>query len=234
MRKKTTDAEKINLPAKSTRHYVKKTGVSTRDVILQKACEIINNTGVVDFRIEALATALNLSPGNITYHFPKKEDIISAIWEQYIDNLADLTTQMITPLLDIKQLFLFHRTSAVRTLTFVGVVVYYYGDVGVLRRDNEYYNNQTALARKVIHTSYEILHKNGYMNEIEDQEMLELTFQSQFMMLRWWINHAMIEGDVNNIKNKIDEYITMSFFPLAPYLTDKGRRQFESILNVLQ
>lgn len=219
---------------KSTRTYTKKSGVSTRDVILEKASQIINRTGVVDFRIEALATSLDLSPGNITYHFPKKEDIVNSIWDQYISNVTSITDQLLTPLLDIKQLFLFHRSSALKAVDKLGVTVYFFGDMGILMQENELYMSHVKEARTLIYESYKTLTRNGYLQNIDSDLMKNLTFESQFMVLRWWFNHAM--NNTNNIEEitaLTDKYMVMALYPLVPYLTDKGKRQFESILEVL-
>lgn len=219
---------------KSTRTYTKKSGVSTRDVILEKASQIINRTGVVDFRIEALATSLDLSPGNITYHFPKKEDIVNSIWDQYISNVTSITDQLLTPLLDIKQLFLFHRSSALKAVDKLGVTVYFFGDMGILMQENELYMSHVKEARALIYESYKTLTRNGYLQNIDSDLMKNLTFESQFMVLRWWFNHAM--NNTNNIEEitaLTDKYMVMALYPLVPYLTDKGKRQFESILEVL-
>lgn len=219
---------------KSTRTYTKKSGISTRDVILDKASQIINRTGVVDFRIEALATSLDLSPGNITYHFPKKEDIVNSIWDQYISNVTSITDQLLTPLLDIKQLFLFHRSSAIKAVEKLGVTVYFYGDMGILMQENEIYMKHVKDARDLFYESYKILIRNGYLKNIESEMMKNLTFESQFLVLRWWFNHAMNNtASTEEITALTDKYMVMALYPLVPYMTEKGKHQFESILEVL-
>jgi len=234
MKNNSAPASKTRAKTTPSRHYSKQSGSSTREVILQKANEIINRTGVVDFRIEALATALNLSPGNITYHFPKKEDIISSIWNKYISEMKNMEEQALTPLLDIKQLFLLCRGLAVKTVAYMGVAAHYYGDIGVLIRDNQEYNDHLAVVRKAMFESYDILHNNGYLSAISDPIMKNLTFEAQYMPLRWWINSAMIGADVDAIAGKLDSYIGMSLYPLIPHLTKEGRGQLYNILNVLK
>ena len=58
--------------ARQTRMAAKRAGTSTRELIIARANEIINRTGVDDLRIETLAQSLGLSHRNITYHSPKK------------------------------------------------------------------------------------------------------------------------------------------------------------------
>lgn len=220
--------------AKMTRMAAKRAGTSTRELIIASANEIINRTGVVDFRIETLAQSLSLSPGNITYHFPKKEDIIAAIWEEYVAIMRDTTAEMITPLLDIKQLFLYFRTAAAKAISYVGVTTYYFGDMGALLRENETFRRQVDRGRELIFASYDTLEKNGYMNPITNPEIKEMTFDSQMTMLRWWINHALTKFPEQDLPVVMDKYIALSLLQLIPYLTDSGKRQFESIVNLIK
>lgn len=212
----------------------KKSGASTRDNIVNCAREILNNVGVIDFRIEMLASELGLSPGNITYHFPRKEEIISAVWDEAQKVHTDMTEQIDTPLLDIKQLFLLHRASAIKSLDYVGVNTYYYGDVGNLKR--EWVNNKEFVQRAKTNMlkSYDVLCQNGYMTPIEDPFIRELTFETQFAILRWWYNLALLNCDIERIKKDIDKYVISSIFPLVPYLTENGLRQFESIKSLMK
>lgn len=212
----------------------RKGGASTREMIVASASEIINRTGVIDFRIEALAQSLALSPGNITYHFPKKEDIIAAIWQEYITQLADNNTKLITPLLDIKQLFLYFRTIATKTVNYVGVATYYFGDMGAVQRNYDFFHNELSATRALMLESYDVLRSNGYMNPIKDKGLKELTFQSQYVMLNWWLNHALTKYPREQIVDRMDRYIAMSLLPLAPYLTPLGKQQLDSILNFIK
>lgn len=220
--------------ARTSRLAAKRAGASTRELIIASANEIINRTGVVDFRIETLAQSLSLSPGNITYHFPKKEDIIAAIWEEYLAMMRDTTAEMLTPLLDIKQLFLFFRTAAAKAINYVGVTTYYFGDMGTLLRENEAFRAQMQVSRELIFKSYETLCKNGYMSPIPDGKLKELTFDSQFTMLRWWLNHGLMHFPQQDLPAVMDKYIALSLLQLVPFLTDSGKRQFSSIINLIK
>lgn len=212
----------------------KKNGGSTRDSIVNCAREILNNVGVIDFRIEMLAKSLDLSPGNITYHFPRKEDIISAVWSDYQQILDDLSSQVNTPLLDVKQLFLIHRSAAMKSLDYLGVKTYYFGDVGNLKREWEFNDKFSKRIFNSIRLSFDILVRNGYMKPIEDEQMLQLTCESQFILLRWWYNFAMLDCDIEKVKADTDKHIVNALYPMVPYFTESGRHQFENIKTVIK
>lgn len=218
---------------KQPRAYSKKNGVSTRDAIIDMARDIINKGGVIDFRIETLAQALGLSPGNITYHFPRKEDIISVIWENSNQQIDGMLEQLTTPLLDVKQLFLILRATAMNSLDYIGVKSFYNGDVGNLKRRFVENYEYVTLLRRTMFGAYSILASNGYMTEIPSEMLKELTFQTQFLSIRWWSNLSMLDGDYDQIKIDIDQHCLNAIYPLMPYLTDSGRRQYDSILAMI-
>ena len=56
--------------------------MSTKDKILEKSLELFNNQGVHNVGVRDIARALEMSPGNMSYHFPKKEDVILALMEK--------------------------------------------------------------------------------------------------------------------------------------------------------
>ena len=68
--------------------------MKTREKILQKTLELINANGPTALRIEDLSNSLKLSPGNITYYFPRKGDILRGVHEEYTKEAVALTEEM--------------------------------------------------------------------------------------------------------------------------------------------
>jgi AcrR family transcriptional regulator len=56
--------------------------MSTRDNILDAALELFNEQGTAAVSTNHIAAAINISPGNLYYHFRNKEDIINALFER--------------------------------------------------------------------------------------------------------------------------------------------------------
>jgi len=53
-----------------------------KEKILSKTLELFNTFGYESVTMRDIAGALNISPGNLTYHFKKKDDLIYAIVRQ--------------------------------------------------------------------------------------------------------------------------------------------------------
>lgn len=61
----------------------------TRNIILDQALELFNKKGLPAVSFRELARALNMSPGNLSYHFKKKEEIVEALYHRLVASLAE-------------------------------------------------------------------------------------------------------------------------------------------------
>jgi AcrR family transcriptional regulator len=71
--------------------------MKTRDKIIQASIELFNEQGERNVTTNHIAAHLNISPGNLYYHFRNKEDIILSIYEEYARNLLLDTFPQVSP-----------------------------------------------------------------------------------------------------------------------------------------
>ena len=60
--------------------------VSTKDRILKAAFQELIEKGFVRFTIQGVAERVQISLGNLTYHFPNREQLIQAMIDQWFEN----------------------------------------------------------------------------------------------------------------------------------------------------
>jgi len=59
--------------------------MGTKEKILDTALTLFNEKGATDVTTNHLASTLNMSPGNLYYHYRNKEEIIRALFSDYDD-----------------------------------------------------------------------------------------------------------------------------------------------------
>ena len=79
--------------------------MSTQDKILNAALALFNEQGTAAVSTNHIAAAINISPGNLYYHFRNKEDIIRALYERLFaawDEIFQLPSYRAPELTDIE------------------------------------------------------------------------------------------------------------------------------------
>lgn len=210
-----------------------KSSPSTRRVILDKSREIINRIGANDFKIDVIAGELELSPGNITYHFSRKDDICIALWHELMDRL-DFDV-IVTQMLDLKQLFLALRAVNGMLWDYRGVVMSHGGDVRLVRRDDDTDERQ-SISRMIcdfFSKAHDILRRNGYVRDVSEQ-VLSSVLESENIILRSWLNYqavAEVAGEAEPLPKEeaVNRGALMAIYAMYPLFTEKALADFKEI-----
>lgn len=206
---------------------------STRLSILERANAIINQIGMSDFRIDTLSQSLKISPGNITYHFPKKDDISYYIWKRCQKELHTIAAGQINQFMDLKQLYLLFRQIISTLYSYRGTLNYMLGDSGVMRRlrqeNRELWSEVYGEYKKI--KGY--LVASNSIREFEDDNLDRLCFESHILILGWSVNYAYSDS-VSDVGSLAERQAFVSLSPLVPFLDEPGKRQYTEILSLIK
>lgn len=209
-------------------------GVSTFDAILERSIEQTNQKGVVDFRIDSLAMSLKLSPGNITYHFAKKEEICNMIWNEFHRQLL-LKIASLSMMLDLKQLYLVFRDMANVMYNYRGVVMYRGGDVDSLSQEKDEDESYLSSTREMFMQVSAILEKNGYLIPLDAERSKSALF-CHMVAMRYWINSQTITSQIDPLSpgRDINQNALLILYSFYPQMTEKGHAEFVEISSMVE
>lgn len=63
---------------------------NTKSKIVDQSISLFNRHGYSNVSLHQIAKALNLSSGNLTYHYPKKAALMDAVYAEFVDELLSL------------------------------------------------------------------------------------------------------------------------------------------------
>ena len=69
---------------------VKKAPRRTAERILEVTLELFNRFGEPNVSTTLISAELNISPGNLYYHYPAKDELINALFDRYEHSLGEL------------------------------------------------------------------------------------------------------------------------------------------------
>lgn len=196
--------------------------MNTKDDIKQKSLELFNQKGFSEVTLRDIASALGKSYGNITYHFPTKENLLNTLYFDMVDELQSVSIafktdeSLFTKILSapkytfdisFKYLFLFKDYNHIlRTYPNIAAVV---------MKSNEA-RKQAMLQTLVALQMQEILRKD--LQEKDLQYIMELS-----SAMRTYFFLQINDTEANNPELQAT-YVSYVNLLLYPYLTEKGQK----------
>lgn len=198
--------------------------MKTKDRILHKSLELFNELGEPNVTTLLISDELNISPGNLYYHFKSKSDILSNLFNWYekeINSLLETADNSLEDTtIDIEdQWFFLH-------LIFEKIAKYrfLYQDIVHVLKHHE--NIQLRFNRIIAHkrrASSNILYnlrKQGYL-KANDSEMDALC-ENIVLTATFWLNYVIVsQKGINEDALARGVYQVISL--VAPYLDDEQR-----------
>lgn len=203
--------------------------MKTRDRILRTALALFNEEGEVDQTAVDLANVLEISPGNLYYHFKGKDAIISVLFDNFetelrmilggsdgaISNMEDQWVFIYILLEEIYDFRFFYRD--------LGVLLARYPELGSRFRGLLKEKRKT-IERLLDHlSSTQIIHIDPVLaGLLTDQILATLTY---------WLSLDQIEGTDLPPAHLIHRTVFQTMAMIVPYMGDDGADMLERMLN---
>ena len=199
--------------------------MKTRDKILHKSLELFNELGEPNVTTLLISDELDISPGNLYYHFKSKTDILTEIFGWYELEINELLDSPSTATDIEDQWFFLH-------LIFENIAKYrfiYKDVVNVLERYEGIKQRFIKIILKKREASLKILSNLQAQGSLKANDSeLEALCEHIVLTATFWLNYKLIsQGALTNDVLAHGVYQVISL--VAPFLDDEQRAQLNEL-----
>ena len=201
---------------------------TTKHRIISTAIVLFNQRGFMNVTMRDLAQELDISLGNLTYHFKRKDELVETIHQCLIDERNALleTVQVapsitnihaqLHPLMELYEKYRFFYLDILEVMRA-------YPDIA--RRHREHISNQIRYIRAIIDYSV----GTGNMLPESRNGQYDSLAETVCLMLTYWLSQHTVRGREGSFLNDAREAMWNLVFPL---LTAKGTAAFDGSVGV--
>jgi AcrR family transcriptional regulator len=203
--------------------------MTTKERILDTALQLFNKQGVDPITTRHIAKEMNISHGNLCYHFPRKEDIIIKLYQNLVEELDAKIVSLQTGSLGLEMLM------KVTVTTFRIQYKYKFilqNMVGIMRRIEPIglhfkalYQHRKGQFRMIIR----YLIDQDILQEEMVKEQYEKFIDQFYIVGDFWVSEAEILFEGTE-EEKLTYYTQIAFSLIIPYLTRKGLETYRQLL----
>ncbi|MEO1654586.1 MAG: TetR/AcrR family transcriptional regulator, partial [Bacteroidota bacterium] len=195
---------------------------SRRQDIINKSVELFNAQGFYNVSLKEIAKALEISPGNLTYHFPKKADLLRAIQEEIIRGAeVEFIPEEKIGLAHLEKLHQVHHQNQLRYRFYFNNLLYMFKafpDIAEAYR--EVSRQRLARGRELI--NYFV--REGLFVPESEGINYDVLMKAFWMSSVFWTGQEAVLGSQEG-PGQMDVLWGMTW----PYLTEKGRAEYTQL-----
>jgi len=200
--------------------------MKTRDRILHTSLQLFNEHGEPNVTTLQIADELDISPGNLYYHFKNKSEIIDelfASFESHINTLLDVPEDIAG--IDDQWLFLHLVFEAIGQYRFI-----YQDLVNILSRYDKIQPRFKRVLNRKLSASRSVcqsLARQGIL--LANADELEALCQNIVLTITYWISFDKVKNVLNGQEMDVGRGVYQVLAQIAPFLREEERRQLQAM-----
>lgn len=202
----------------------------TKTKILQEALRQFNEQGIDRVTIRSIGQVLNMSAGNVSYHYKNTDTIL---YELYLDLVAAIDQRIFELQGKPLDLFLLHEQLQSTTRLFFEYRYLLMEFVAVTRRVEaikQHFHHLVHVRQQQFKLFIDLMIQQGLLQkEAYEGQHLEL-ISSSIIFSNAWLTDAHLHFDPLD-ERVIPFYARLQFLSIRPLLTEKGLAQFIEITD---
>ncbi len=204
--------------------------MKTRDRILLCSLTLFNGRGEPNVTTLDVSTELDISPGNLYYHFKGKNEIIAELYEQFEAAMLELQVQSLesdSALLDMWTYLQFSFEIMAQYLYFYRDVSNLLGRYPLIRKR---FNRLLGRQRKSLEVLSQALLLEGVL-QAEQNDIASLV-EHMTMAMTFWLNYQRVQApDMEHFDPDLAQCAYQVMALLMPYLDVAAREELRLIAD---
>lgn len=193
----------------------------TRKEILEIARRLFNERGYNNVSTRDIANALDISKGNLTYYFKRKEEIIEAI---LAENPSTRMQKAPGSLLELNTFF----EDIQKTVKQNAFYFWHHAQLAQISKSIEEKQNEAfAENRAMLEQALNTLHHDGLLNSQQYQGEYSHLVDTLLLASIYWVPFSKLKKDSGDL------YTQQAWSIVFPYLTEQGKDSVASISDGL-
>lgn len=200
----------------------------TRQRILDASLGMFNERGEPNVTTNHIADELEISPGNLYYHFRNKDDIIEQLFARYEERMDGVLVSPADRLPDLEDIWL----QLHRVFECIWDYRFLYRDLAdILSRNRRLRLRFARILKRASDNATEVMRglaRGGLMRASADE--IEATATNILVIATFWLNYAGVRGDRDE-HAAIRSGIVQLMMLLAPFLRDAERVHLNALVQ---
>jgi len=205
----------------------------TAQRILEAALDLFNRFGEPNVSTTLVAGELNISPGNLYYHYPAKEELINKLYEGYETELGELLHAS-EGIHDVEDAWFFMHSL----FELIWRHRFLYRDLNDLLSKNRHLETQFQLVLKhKVRAMRQLIAGLGRAGHLEiDAHEVDTLAQSMVVVLTYWLSYEYVRNPRQALEPAHAQAALLrgarhTLHQLAPYLEKEQRRHLLILSN---
>ena len=206
----------------------------TAERILASTLELFNRFGEPNASTTMISAELNISPGNLYYHFPSKDELVNTLFDQYESQLYELLAAS-TDVLDVEDAWFFLHSL----FELIWEYRFLYRDVGHLlsrnRRLETHFPAILLRKRAALRQLLDTLQAKRAASAAEDRQR-DAVAASMVVLLTYWLSYEYVlqPRSAMEPENAQDALLRGAYHVmglLAPQLDETSRAHLTALIE---
>lgn len=206
-----------------------------RDQILQKALQLFNERGLARVKSRDISDALNISVGNLTYHFATQNDIVLALWKQLTEEVEKTVRERSQPGKDDLLTAMYDTISAVFEvqIRYSFLFIHRHAILEAIPALMEHYQNDLRARFAFSKDHYVQMVEKGLLRVSILDEINGFLYRINVIGATWLQEISLYHPEFTD-QEKVDLGIAVLFSAYRPYLTEAGLKILDPLLGEIR